>query len=162
MKYLKPILAVTGLGVIGYALYRYYLKQLDFLKDIQYKITGVRIVNVQKGDVTLEIIMDVYNASNVDATISEIFLDVTMNGIKVGSINESQEFSIKSTSTTQVRYNFTFNPSLIIKNIVNIAALTLSLKDINFVADGYLKVRSGFISTTIPFTYQNTLKNLLK
>ena len=106
--------------------------------------------------------LPIYNASNVDATISEIFLDVTMNGIKVGSINESTPFNIKATATTQVRYNFTFNPSLVLKNVVNIVALTLSLKDINFVADGYLKVRSGFITTTLPFIYQNTLKNLLK
>ena len=85
-----------------------------------------------------------------------------MNGVKVGSINESQEFKILPTKTSQVRYNFTFNPSLIFKNIVNIAALTLSLKDVKFVADGYIKVKSSFISTTVPFTYENTLKNLLK
>jgi LEA14-like dessication related protein len=40
----------------------------------------------------IEVIMDVYNSSNVEATVTEIFLDFTMNGIKVGSINESQEF----------------------------------------------------------------------
>jgi LEA14-like dessication related protein len=106
--------------------------------------------------------MDVYNASNVEATITEIFLDFTMNGVKVGSINESQEFVILPTKTSQVRYNFTFNPSLVFKNIVNIATLTLSLKDVKFVADGYIKVKSSFLSTTVPFTYENTLKNLLK
>jgi len=162
MKYLKPALIISGLGVIGYALLRYYKKQIDFVKDIQYTISGLKIVNIAKEDVTLEIFLKVYNASNVEAKVTEIFLDVMMNGTKVGSINESSEFTIMPTKTTEVSYKFSFNPSLVIKNIVNILTLTVALKDVVIVADGYMKVKSGFLSTTIPFTYQNTLKNLLK
>ena len=162
MKYLKPAVIVSGLGVIGYALFRYYKKQIDFVKDIQYTISGLKIVNIAKEDVTLEIFLKVYNASNVEAKVTEIFLDVIMNGTKVGSINESTEFTIKPTQTTEVSYKFSFNPSLVIKNIVNILTLTVALKDVVIVADGYMKVKSGFLSTTVPFTYQNTLKNLLK
>jgi|APGre2960657373_1045057.scaffolds.fasta_scaffold00064_17 LEA14-like dessication related protein len=162
MKYLKPALIISGLGVIGYALFRYYKKQIDFVKDIQYTISGLKIVNIAKEDVTLEIFLKVYNASNVEAKVTEIFLDVMMNGTKVGSINESSEFTIMPTKTTEVSYKFSFNPSLVIKNIVNILTLTVALKDVVIVADGYMKVKSGFLSTTIPFTYQNTLKNLLK
>ena len=162
MKYLKPALIVSGLGVIGYALFRYYKKQIDFVKDIQYTISGLKIVNIAKEDVTLEIFLKVYNASNVEAKVTEIFLDVIMNGTKVGSINESTEFTIMPTKTTEVSYKFSFNPSLVIKNIVNILTLTVALKDVVIVADGYMKVKSGFLSTTVPFTYQNTLKNLLK
>ena len=160
--YLKPALIISGLGVIGYALFRYYKKQIDFVKDIQYTISGLKIVNIAKEDVTLEIFLKVYNASNVEAKVTEIFLDVMMNGTKVGSINESSEFTIMPTKTTEVSYKFSFNPSLVIKNIVNILTLTVALKDVVIVADGYMKVKSGFLSTTIPFTYQNTLKNLLK
>jgi len=162
MKYLKPALIISGLGVIGYALFRYYKKQIDFVKDIQYTISGLKIVNIAKEDVTLEIFLKVYNASNVEAKVTEIFLDVMMNGTKVGSINESSEFTIMPTKTTEVSYKFSFNPSLVIKNIVNILTLTVALKDVVIVADGYMKVKSGFLSTTIPSTYQNTLKNLLK
>jgi LEA14-like dessication related protein len=162
MKYLKPALIISGLGVIGYALFRYYKKQIDFVKDIQYTVSGLKIVNIAKEDVTLEIFLKVYNASNVEAKVTEIFLDVMMNGTKVGSINESNEFTIMPTQTTEVSYKFSFNPSLVIKNIVNILTLTVALKDVVIVADGYMKVKSGFLSTTVPFTYQNTLKKLLK
>jgi LEA14-like dessication related protein len=162
MKYLKPALIISGLGVIGYALFRYYKKQIDFVKDIQYTVSGLKIVNIAKEDVTLEIFLKVYNASNVEAKVTEIFLDVMMNGTKVGAINESSEFTIMPTQTTEVSYKFSFNPSLVIKNIVNILTLTVALKDVVIVADGYMKVKSGLLSTTVPFTYQNTLKNLLK
>lgn len=162
MKYLKPALIISGLGVIGYALFRYYKKQIDFVKDIQYTISGLKIINISKEDVTLEIFLKVYNSSNVEAKVTEIFLDVMMNGTKVGSINEAEEFTILPTQTTDVSYKFSFNPSLVIKNIVNILTLTVALKDVVIQADGYMKVKSGFLSTTIPFTYQNTLKKLLK
>jgi LEA14-like dessication related protein len=162
MKYLKPALIISGLGVIGYALFRYYKKQIDFVKDIQYKISGLKIVNISKEDVTLELFLKVYNSSNVEAKVTEIFLDVMMNGVKVGAINESEEFTIKPTQTSDLSYKFSFNPSLVVKNVVNILTLTVALKDVVIQADGYMKVKSGFLSTTIPFTYQNTLKNLLK
>jgi LEA14-like dessication related protein len=127
-------------------------------------LEGYQVIpfNIAKEDVTLEIFLKVYNASNVEAKITEIFLDVMMNGTKVGSINESSEFTIMPTQTTEVSYKFSFNPSLVIKNIVNILTLTVALKDVVIVADGYMKVKSGLLSTTVPFTYQNTLKNLLK
>jgi LEA14-like dessication related protein len=162
MKYLKPALIISGLGIIGYALFRYYKRQIDFVKDIQYKISGLKIVNISKEDVTLELFLKVYNSSNVEAKVTEIFLDVMMNGVKVGAINESEEFTIKPTQTSDLSYKFSFNPSLVVKNVVNILTLTVALKDVNIQADGYMKVKSGFLSTTIPFTYQNTLKNLLK
>jgi LEA14-like dessication related protein len=162
MKYLKPALIISGLGIIGYALFRYYKRQIDFVKDIQYKISGLKIVNISKEDVTLELFLKVYNSSNVEAKVTEIFLDVMMNGVKVGAINESEEFTIKPTQTSDLSYKFSFNPSLVVKNVVNILTLTVALKDVVIQADGYMKVKSGFLSTTIPFTYQNTLKNLLK
>lgn len=162
MKYIKPILVVSGLALIGYALARYYKRQVDFLKDVQYSIKGINIMNISKELVTLNITQQVYNPSNVEASVSEIYLDVLINGINVGNVNEDKEFVILPNQTTDVSYSFSFNPSIIIKNIVNLVTLTLALKDVKIQANGYVKVKSGFVSTTIPFTYDNNLKSLLK
>jgi hypothetical protein len=75
MKSLKPILIVTGLGVIGYALYRYYLKQIDFLKDITYQVIGLKIIGISQNQVSMDITTRIYNASNVEATVNEMYLD---------------------------------------------------------------------------------------
>jgi LEA14-like dessication related protein len=162
MKALKPILIFSGLGVIGFALYRYYQKQINFLKDIQYKIIGIKIANISKDDVALDITQRVYNASNVEAVVTEVYLDIYLDGIKVGNINEIQDIVILPTKSTDVSYRFSFNPTLILKNIVNLVTLTLKLKDLRINAEGYVKVHSGFIYTTIPFSYENNLKSLLK
>ena len=81
MKSLKPILVFTGLAVIGYALVRYYKQQINFLKDITYQVVGLKVVKVGIDNITLDITNRIYNASNVEATITEMYLDFTINGI---------------------------------------------------------------------------------
>lgn len=161
MKYLKPTLIIGGLGIIGYALYRYYQKQLNFLKNIQYSLKGVKIINVAKESVTIEITQKIFNASNVEANVSEMFLDLYINEIKVGTIDESKDILLLPNKSTDVSYKLTFDPQLILKNVVNLVTLTIALKDMQIRAEGYVKVKSGFISTTIPFSYKNSVKSIL-
>ena len=113
MKSLKPILIVTGLGVIGYALYRYYLKQIDFLKDITYQVIGLKIIGISQNQVSMDITTRIFNASNVEATVNEMYLDFLINGIKVGSVNETKEILILPSKTTDMAFNCKFNPRIV-------------------------------------------------
>ena len=88
MKALKTISVLAGLGLIGYALYRYYLKQVDFIRDITYQITGIRIKEFKKDKVSLDISALIFNASNVEAVVTQMYLDVFINGINVGNVNQ--------------------------------------------------------------------------
>lgn len=162
MKILKPLLIFSGIGLIGVALYRYYQKQINFLKDIQYTITGIKIVSLNKDNAVLDITQKIFNASNVQATATEVYLDVYLNNIKVGNINEVKDILIEPQKSTDVTYRLSFNPSIILTNVVNLISLTLALKDVNIRAEGYVKVHSGFIYTTLPFSYNNNLKSILK
>jgi hypothetical protein len=112
---------------------------VDFLKDITYQITGVGIRNITLNEVTLDISAKIYNASNVEATVKEMYLDILLNGIKVGSVNEVKDITILPTQTSIVQFSFTFNPRVIAGNIVNIVSLTTLLKDVIFTAKGYVK-----------------------
>jgi LEA14-like dessication related protein len=161
MKNQKSIFILSGLIIIGYSLFRYYRKQVDFLKDITYQIVGVGIRNISLSEVTLDISAKIFNASNVEATVKEIYLDVLMNGVKVGNINEIKDILILPSQTSVVSFSFSFNPRLIAGNIINILSLTTMLKNVIFTLQGYVKVQSSFITTTIPFEYENNLKNLI-
>lgn len=162
MKSLKPLLVVTGLAVIGYALVRYYKQQINFLKDITYQIVGVKIIKVGIDNITLDITNRIYNASNVEATIKEMYLDFTINGIKVGNVNDVKDIVVLPLKTTDATYRFSFDPRLVLGNLVNLVTLTIAAKDMTFEAKGYVKVESGFIKTTIPFEYKNNFKSLIK
>jgi len=162
MKSIKPILVVSGIALIGYALYRYYLKQIDFLKDITYQVIGLKIVGVSQNQVSMDITTRIYNASNVEATVTEMYLDFLINGIKVGSVNEVKDILILPSKTTDITFNFKFNPRVVGQNILDIISLSVGAKDVTFEAKGYVKLKSSFITTSIPFEYTNNLKSILK
>jgi LEA14-like dessication related protein len=162
MKNLKAVLIFSGLGIIGYSLYRYYKKQIKFLTDITYSVVGVKIVNVGKDNVSLDITNRIYNASNVEATVTEMYLDFYLNNVLIGNVNEVKDILILPLKTTDVTYRFTFNPQLVVKNLVSVVTFAISAKDMIFEARGYAKIKSGFVQTTIPFEYKNNLKSFLK
>jgi LEA14-like dessication related protein len=162
MKNLKAILVFSGLGIIGYSLYRYYNKQITFLKDITYQVVGVKIVKIATDNISLDITNRIYNASNVEATVTEMYLDFYLNNVLIGNVNEAKDLVILPLKTTDVTYRFTFNPKLVIKNLVSVVTFAVSAKDMTFEARGYAKIKSGFVQTTIPFEYKNNLKSFLK
>ena len=162
MRTLKTVSLLAGLGIIGYAIYRYYQKQVDFLKDITYQITGIKIREFTKKKVSLDISAVIFNASNVEATVSQMYLDVIINGIKVGNVNEVKEILVKPKQSTIIQFNFSFDPSLIAKNIVDLVTLSVAAKDIVLDIKGYIRVKSGFLSSALPFEYRNNLKSFIK
>jgi len=162
MKAIKTISVFAGLGLIGYAIYRYYLKQIDFIKDITYQVTGLKIREFKKNNISLDITALIFNASNVEAVVTQMYLDVFINGIKVGNVNEIKDIPIKPKQSTTIQFNFSFDPQLIAKNIVDLVTLSMAAKDIVIDIKGYIRVKSGFLSTPLPFEYKNNLKSYLK
>lgn len=162
MKSLRPILIFSGIAIIGYSLYRYYLKQIDFLKDITYQVIGLKLISISQNQVSMDITTRIFNASNVEATVNEMYLDFLINGVKVGSVNETKNILILPSKTTDITFNFKFNPRVLGQNFLDIISLSVGAKDVMFQAKGYVKVKSSFISTSIPFEYSNNLKSILK
>lgn len=162
MKKLTPIFVFSGIAVIGYALYRYYLKQVDFIKDITYQVSGINVISADANRVSLEILTRIYNASNVEATLEQMYLEVFFNGVKVGEVNEIRDILIEPLKSSNISFVFNFNPRLIGQNILNLITLTIAAKDIILDVRGFVKVRSGFVKTTIPFEYKNNLYSLIK
>ena len=162
MKNLRPILVFGGLAVIGIALFRYYKKQIDFLKDITYQVIGLSVVSITLDKVSLNIKARIFNASNVEATVKELYLDVLVNEVKVGNVNEVKDILILPLKSTDISFNFSFSPKLIGMNIVQLISASTMTKDIKLRPEGYIKMKSSFISASLPFEYENNLKSILK
>jgi LEA14-like dessication related protein len=162
MKNLRPILVFGGLAVIGIALFRYYKKQIDFLKDITYQVIGLSVVSITLDKVSLNIKARIFNASNVEATVKELYLDVLVNEVKVGNVNEVKDILILPSKSTDISFNFSFSPKLIGMNIVQLISASTMTKDIKLRLEGYIKMKSSFISASLPFEYENNLKSILK
>lgn len=161
MKKARPFIIAGGVAIIAVALYRYYQRQINFLKDITYQITGVRIRSISSSIVSLDITAKIYNASNVEATVKEMYLDVFINNTKVGNVNEVKDILILPQKSTEITFNFSFNPRVIGANVKDLISFSLAAKDVVISLNGYVKVRSSFITATVPFEYQNNLKSFL-
>lgn len=162
MKNLRPILILAGVGVIGYSLYRYYTKQINFLKNITYKVIGLKINSISASQISLDITTKIFNASNVEATVKEMYLDILINGVRVGQVNEVKDILILPSKSSDISFNFAFSPRLIGQNIVELLTSSVLSKDVVIDINGYVRVKSSFISTTLPFEYKNNIKNILK
>jgi hypothetical protein len=162
MKGLKALLIASGVGIIGYALYRYYKKQIDFLKDYEYKVTGLRLVTLTSDNASFDVDTRITNISNVEAKVTEIYLDLYVNNALVGNINEVKDILVKANGSSDFSFRISFNPKIVLKNIINIVTLSVALKDVVVNLKGYIKVKSGIITTSIPFEYSTTLKEHLK
>ena len=84
------------------------------------------------------------------------------NGVKVGSVNETKDITLLPGKTTVLSFNFSFNPQLVLKNLVDLVTLTVAAKDLKIRLEGYIRARSSFLSTSLPFTYETSLKEAIK
>lgn len=155
------ILSILGVGGIGYAIYRFYKKQFALLADFDYEISGIRVNKLSLNNISLDISVRFGNKSKIEATVSEIFLDVFLEGQKVGFISDNKPFVIPSNGTSDVSMNVTFNPQLIFKSALPIILSGISKKDLNFMFKGNANIKSGIVSTTLPINISKNLSTYL-
>jgi LEA14-like dessication related protein len=91
-----------------------------------------------------------------------MYLDLYINDARVGNITEVKDILILPTKTTDITFNFAFNPRLIGKNLIDIITRSVNAKDVIFDIKGYIRVKSSFVTASIPFEYQNNFKSLIK
>jgi len=162
MKLLKPLLFVGGCSLLAYAFYKYYLSQKKFIDSIKLKFVGLKIITISKENITLDITVNIYNGSDVQATAKEMYLDVMINDVVVGNINEVKDVFIMSRKSTNFTYRFFFNPQIILKNIVDLISFSIQAKNLNFEVKGYVNMDFGIYKITLPITFQDNLKKILK
>lgn len=162
MNKYKSIALLAGLGLIGFAVYRYYKRQVKFLEDITYKVIGFKFKKLSIESVSVDITARIFNASNIEATVKEMYLDAYINEIKIGNVNEVKDILILPQKSSDVTFNFTFDPRLIGANVVSIITGSIAAKDVYFDVKGFLRVKSGFLTLPLPFEYRNNLKSYLK
>jgi LEA14-like dessication related protein len=162
MKGVKALLVASGIGIIGYAIYRYYKKQADLLTNYTYKVVGINIGSITTENIVLDVTTRITNNSNVSATITEIYLDAYINGQNVANINEVKDIFVKANGDSDFTFRLSISPKLVLGNLVNIVTLSSAIKDLILNLDGYIKIKSGFLSVSLPFKYQNNIKSLIK
>jgi LEA14-like dessication related protein len=160
-KVLIGSVITLGVGIFGYAIYKYFKKQTELLKDFAWQIASFRFTSVDLNLLKGVMSINFTNKSDVEIKITEAYMDFYFDGVNIGYFQDVQEFVIPAHDTTNIPFEFTLNPQIVIGNFTNLILYTTRQKDAAITVKGFVKVKSGFIKGTFPITYDTTLKQLL-
>lgn len=158
----KILLAVGGLSLLGFGLYKYFKTQADLLTKLSWKIQGFKIRKFSFQELAIDVNFLFTSVADLEAKIEKLYLDLYLEGKNVGYIMEEKEFIIPAKGSSSIPIFVSINPQAVFKNIIDFTLNIGKNKDVKFKMDGFASIKSGFISTTLPIKYETTLKEYLK
>lgn len=157
----KGLVFGLGIAAVGVAAFIYIKKQVALLQEFQYKIIGLRVKKLTKDEISFDVKTRFFSKSAFEAKITKIYIDVFVEGVNAGYITENKELIIPAKGYSDIDLAFSFNPQVVLKNIVNIVLAGIGRKDLSLQFKGFASVKSGLIATTLKINYDTTLKNYL-
>ena len=152
---------VGGVAAFGIALYAYVRKQAMLLENYTYKIVDLKIETFDLQKIKGKISVFFGSQADIEVLVEEFYLDFYFNNEKVGYLQDDTKFVIPAKGSTVIPLGFTLNPQIIFSNATDIFAYTFSKKDAAISIRGFAKLRSGFISATLPIEYDSTIREIL-
>lgn len=109
---MRRIFLLLGVGGVAYGLYAFYLKQLEILENLTYRLKGIRLGDFSLDSTQVFLTLEVVNNSDISVTISKYYFDIYVNNIFVGVIqNANVNQELKGLGGVS-----TFNVSIRVKN----------------------------------------------
>lgn len=151
---------VGGVGLFGYALYRFYKKQVQLLKDFKWKIIGFNIKSFEANRVTGTIDIRFSSQSDIDILIKNFYLDIFINEVYVGYILDNKENVIPARGYNDLSFDFSFNPQFIFTNALDLVLTGIKSSGTMMRLQGFIKLKSGFVGATVKIDCNCSVKTL--
>jgi LEA14-like dessication related protein len=158
---MKKAIIILGIAGAATGIYLYYKKQVSLLMDFTYDIIGYGVEKVGMAESIIKLTIRVHSASKLSATVSDMNLDVYMEGVKLGNVKEVKPIVIPAMGYSDVELKVAFSPLQIGQNAVDLVRNYTSKMDAQIRVAGYMKVKAAFINTSVPFEYTTTVKEQL-
>jgi hypothetical protein len=162
-KFLITTGIIGGLGIIGYSIYNFYVKQFNLLKQFTFKVTGFNLGAMTETLVNGSIKFNFCSISDIEILVEQFYLDFYVDGKKVGYITDTSGATgmlIPANSCNELSFDFSLNPQLIFGNIADITLLVLKQKDVMITLQGSVQLKSGFIQTTVPLKFTCSMQKM--
>ncbi len=141
-------------------LFFFYNHQVDLIKNLTYKLTGLRIIKLDEAETILSVGLQIASTSTLEAEITNLNLDFYINGVKLANITDESKIVLPAKGYSNVQLKIAISPKDLKQNFVNLASYFIQNKDAVVRFTGYGKVKTAFITTTLPFEYETTIKEL--
>ncbi len=154
---------LTGLGVFGYALYRFYKKQFELIKQFEWKILQFKLDNVSLTNINGTIVFRFKSISDIEIVVKKFILDFYVNEVYVGWVEDTglaEGQVIPANGYNDLTFNFTINPQLVFRDVTEILAFIMKQNDERIQLKGYVQIESGFVKTTVQINCDCSMRNL--
>lgn len=159
-KVIIGVLSIGGIGLVAYGLYSYFKKQASLLKQFKWKLKEFNLDTITpqlvKGSVTIRFT----SISDLEFLITEFILKVYINGQEAGYVNDIAQSVIPANGYSDIPISFSIDPQYLLTDVSDILAYSLKQKDAIITLNGYVSVKSGFVSATIPINCDCSIQKL--
>jgi LEA14-like dessication related protein len=149
---------VTLLSISGALLYLQYKKLMDYAIGIK----SIRVNTVSKTKISIDLFLNFLNKSKMPFNIVEQSYDIFINDSFVSTVKNYSETKIKADGTSIIPVNLSFNPGVALGVLKeNLIDIMLHPEKIKVTAKIKMKVSFYGIRITIPYLFEDSLKNML-
>jgi hypothetical protein len=159
-KVLVGVLSIGGIGLVAYGLYSYFMKQATLLKQFKWKLLSFNLDEITLQLIKGDVVIRFSSISDLEFLITEFILKVYINGQEAGYVNDITQSIIPANGYSDIPIAFTVDPQYLITDASDILAYTLKQKDAIITLNGYVSVKSGFVSATIPIKCDCSIQKL--
>jgi LEA14-like dessication related protein len=156
--------AVLGvlLGVAGATVY-YYERQLELLRQLSFKLLSFSFGPIVTGiETQINTVIRIYSNSTLDAQVKGLYIDVYVNGNKLGSVTGVQPFILPARGYSDAQLQILVSPDLIIGELAQLAIGFLGNQDFAINLIGFVRIQEAFLTISVPFNYATTFKQILQ
>ena len=162
MKNWKVITALVLTGGIGYAAYRYFMKQKQLLEDYAVKPISFSFLKTTATETIIVFVLRITNKSDIEATMSRMYADAYLHNLKVGELVSVSPAIIPAKGTADIKLQLTFNPKQISEDLVPVLVGIIVTRSLDYRLKGFVKLKTGFIPVSVPFDESGNIKDLVK
>lgn len=159
-KYKKYLIfgLIVPLTITGAMAYLQYKKLMNYTL----KPAGIRIKKIAFDLFSFDIYVNIDNKSDIGFTIIEQQHKVYINDVFVNDIVSTTPSLVAPKGVTKIPLSISFNPKEVLVRLKQTALTLAGQSDkINIKIVTKMKVKVFGIKVSIPYTYQDTLKNML-
>jgi LEA14-like dessication related protein len=157
----KALFILGGLGLLGFGVYKYFKTQVATLSNFTWKVTKFKILKISLSELSIDVNFLIHSDADLEAKVNKLYLDLYLQGKNVGYISEEKGFVIPAKGSADIPLHISISPQSILKNIIDVTLGSVKNKDVMFKLNGFANIKSGFISTTLPITYETSIKQYL-
>lgn len=151
----SSLLILGGVGLIGFALYRYFKSQVDLALQYDYNIKNFNIVSVEGDKVNVAVDFDIVNKSNFEIILNSYELEFYFKDVPFGTSISTAPIKVLPNSKFTVKATGTIDASAVKVSALSLASDIWTRKPINIQLKGNIKIKFLGISTTINLDKEN-------